>query len=489
MAWDREILQKAVAEKIGDWKFIVVSNREPYIHIYADEGIRCITPASGMTVALDPVIRACGGTWIAAGLGEADRDVVDERDCVAVPPGDPSYVLRRVWLTKEEEERFYYGYANEGLWPLSHIVHVRPVFREVDWKVYQDVNARFAEAVLEELEGQPGFVFIQDYHFALLSRMIRQKRPDVVTAQFWHIPWPNHEAFRVYPQATEILEGLLGNDILGFHIRYHCMNFMESVDRFLESRISAETSSVIRHGRETLVRDFPISIDFEGVEKRAMSPEIEAKRKAILSDHRLRKRLLAVGIDRMEYTKGIIERLDAIDRLFEKYPRFIGRFVFLQHGPLSRIHIRKYRDYNDEIYRRVMDINEKWRTKDWEPVILKKSHLPFDDVLAHYRAANVAIVSSIHDGMNLVAKEFVAARHDEQGVLLLSQFTGAAWELDHAVLFNPLATEQFADALCAALEMPEGEQVVRMRRMREVVRENNVYRWAGRVINEMRRLV
>jgi len=489
MAWNRETLHQAVDEKIGDQKFIVVSNREPYIHIYADEGIRCITPASGMTVALNPVIQACGGTWIAAGLGEADRDVVDARDHIAVPPEKPSYVLRRVWLTKEEEDRFYYGYANEGLWPLSHIVHVRPVFREADWQVYKEVNARFAEAVLEELEGQTGFVFIQDYHFALLSRMIKEKRPDVVTAQFWHIPWPNPEAFRVCPQATEILEGLLGNDILGFHIRYHCLNFLESVDRFLESRISAETSSVIRRGRETLVRDFPISIDFGAVEKRALSPEIERKKLAIRSDHRLKNRLLVVGIDRMEYTKGIVERLDAMDRLLEKHPRFVGRFVFLQHGPLSRIHIRKYRDYNDEIFRRVIDINEKWRTKDWQPVILEKSHLPFDDVLAHYRAANVVLVSSIHDGMNLVAKEFVAARSDLRGVLLLSQFTGSARELERAVLVNPLATEQFADALGQALDMPEEEQAERMERMREVVRENNVYRWAGRIINEMRRLV
>lgn len=489
MAWNREGLQQAAADKIGGQKFIIVSNREPYIHVYADEGIRCITPASGMTVALDPVIRACGGTWIAAGLGDADRDVVDAQDHVAVPPGDPSYVLRRIWLSKEEEERFYYGYANEGLWPLSHIVHVRPVFREADWKVYQEVNARFAEAVIEELEGRPGFVFIQDYHFAILSRLIREKCPDVVTAQFWHIPWPNPEAFRVCPQATEILEGLLGNDILGFHIRYHCLNFMESVDRFLESRINPETSSITRLGRETLVRDFPISIDFDSVEARALSPEIERKRAAIRSDHRLRNKLIAVGIDRMEYTKGIIERLDALDRLFEKYPRFIGRFVFLQHGPLSRIHIRKYRDYNDEIYRRVVDINEKWKTKDWQPVILEKSHLPFDDVLAHYRAANVVLVSSIHDGMNLVAKEFVAARSDERGVLVLSPFTGAARELEQAILVNPMATEQFADALCQALEMPEEEQAERMRRMRDVVRENNVYRWAGRIINEMRRLV
>jgi trehalose-6-phosphate synthase len=489
MVWNRESLRRVVADKIGDHKFIIVSNREPYIHVYGDDGIQCMTPASGMTVALDPVIQASGGTWIAAGMGEADRDVVDDRDHVAVPPEDPSYTLRRIWLTKKEEERYYYGYANEGLWPLSHIVHVRPAFREKDWKVYREVNARFAEAVLEELEGQPGFVFIQDYHFALLSQMIKEKRPDVVTAQFWHIPWPNPEAFRVCPQAKEILEGLLGNDIIGFHIRYHCLNFMESVDRFLESRTDHENFSIIRHGRETLVRDFPISIDFERIENRANSPEIERRKSLIRSDRKLRDRLLVVGVDRIEYTKGIVERLDAVDRLLEKYPRFIGRFVFLQYGPLSRIHIRKYRDYNDEITRRVVDINERWKTKDWEPVVLHKSHLVFDDVLAHYRAADVVLVSSIHDGMNLVAKEFVAARADERGVLVLSKFTGSARELDRAILINPIDTEHFADSLREALEMPEDEQAERMRRMRDVVRENNVYRWAGRIINEMRRQI
>jgi trehalose-6-phosphate synthase len=488
MAWDRETLHRAVAEKIGGRKFIIVSNREPYIHVYTNEGVRYITPASGMTVALDPVIRACGGTWIAAGLGEADRDTVDERDRLAVPPEDPSYTLRRVWLTKEEEDRFYYGYANEGLWPLCHIVHVRPVFREADWESYQTVNARFADAVLEELEGRSGFVFIQDYHFALLSRMIKDKRPEVVTAQFWHIPWPNPESFRVCPQAPEILTGLLGNDVLGFHIRYHCLNFLDSVDRFLESRISAENSCVARRGHKTLVRDFPISIDFEKAETRALSPEVERRKEALLADHRLRNRRVIVGIDRMEYTKGIIERIDAVDRLLEKYPRFVGRCVYVQRGPLSRIHILKYRDYNDEISRRVVDINEKWKTKDWQPVIHETAHLPYDDVLAHYRAADVVLVSSIHDGMNLVAKEFVAARTDERGVLVLSQFTGSSRELDRAVLVNPMATEQMADALARALEMPEEEQAERMRAMREVVRENNVYRWAGQIINEMRRL-
>jgi trehalose-6-phosphate synthase len=489
MYWTKDNLKELVKEKIGDHKFIVVSNREPYIHTYSDEGISCFTPASGMTVSLDPVMKACGGTWIAYGSGEADRDMVDEKDHVQVPPGKPSYTLRRIWLNKEEEERFYYGYSNEGLWPLCHNVHVRPTFREADWEIYKRINQKFADAILEELGDETGFVFIQDYHFALLPKLIKEGRPDIIVAQFWHIPWPNPEAFRICPHAEEILYGLLGNDMLGFHIRYHCLNFLESVDRFLEARIDRERLSVIKSGRETLVRPFPISIDYEMVENMSLNPEIEQRKSLIKMDFRIRNRLLAVGIDRMDYTKGILERFDAIDRFLEKYPEYVGKFVFLQLGPISRIHIPKYRTYNDDIYHRVVDINEKWAIKDWQPIILYKKRLGLEDILTYYKAANACIVSSIHDGMNLVAKEFVASRVDEKGVLILSQFTGSARELEQALLINPIATDQFADVIRQALEMPAEEQTERMRKMRETVKENNVYRWAGKIVSEMKRLI
>jgi trehalose 6-phosphate synthase len=397
--------------------------------------------------------------------------------------------LRRVWLSKKEEERFYYGYSNEGLWPLCHNVYVRPIFRESDWEAYQHINQIFATAILEELGDEAGFVFIQDYHFALLPRLIKEGRPDIVVAQFWHIPWPNPESFRVCPHADEILHGLLGNDILGFHIRYHGLNFLESVDRFLEARVDRERLSVIKSGRETLVRPFPICIDYELVEKMSVNPEIEQRKSLIKMDFRIRNRFLAVGIDRLDYTKGIIERFDAIDRLLEKYPEYVGKFVFLQLGPISRIHIPRYRIYNDEIYHRMVDINTKWAIKDWQPLILYKKHLALGDILKYYQAADMCIVSSIHDGMNLVAKEFVASRIDEKGVLILSKFTGSARELEQALLINPIATDQFADAIKQAIEMPVEEQTERMRRMRETVKENNVYRWAGKIVSEMRRLV
>lgn len=489
MPWAKENLKEVVKEKIGSHKFLVVSNREPYIHTYSENGIRYYTPASGMTVALDPVMKACGGTWIAHGSGEADRDVVDNRDCVQVPPDSPCYTLKRVWLTKEEEEKFYYGYSNEGLWPLCHIVHVRPNFRQNDWEVYKSINEKFATAVLEEMGDEQGFVFIQDYHFALLAKLIKDRRPDIIVAQFWHIPWPNQEAFRVCPQAEELLWGLLGNDILGFHIRHHCLNFLDSVDRFLEVRVDRERLSVFKDCRETKVRAYPISIDFDSIESTAQRQDIEKRKSYLKEDFRIRKRFLAVGIDRMDYTKGILERFDAIDRFLEKYPEFVGNFIFLQIGPLSRIHIPKYRTYNDDIYHRMLDINEKWKMKDWQPIILHKKHLGLEDILIYYLAADICIVSSIHDGMNLVAKEFVASRSDEKGVLILSKFAGAARELEQALLINPIAKEQFADAIKQALEMPLAEQTERMRKMREIVKENNIYYWAGKIVNDMNKLM
>jgi trehalose-6-phosphate synthase len=487
MNWNREILKNFIQKIISDHRFVVVSSREPYLHSYSNEGIEYITPASGMATAIMPIMTACGGVWIAHGAGEADRDVVDGADHIAVPPDDPKYTLRRVWLSKEEEEGFYYGYANEGLWPLSHIVYSRPTFREKDWEMYRRVNEKFCEAVLEELHGQPGFVFIQDYHFALLPRLIKTRRPDVVVAQFWHIPWPNREAFRVCPHGDQILDGLLGNDILGFHLRYHCLNFLETVNHNIEAIVNHERFSVTRHGRETLIRAFPISIDFDTVSEIARSSETEKRSAEIRRDFHVRNKWLGIGIDRIDYTKGIIERYTAIDRFLEKYPEYRGKFVFMQMGPISRIHIPKYREYNDAVYHAMLEVNDRWKIKDWQPIIMKKIHLSLAEVVAYYRAADLCIVSSIHDGMNLVAKEFVAARVDNGGVLLLSQFTGASRELPEALMVNPLAVDQFADQIRAGLEMPAEEKKMRMLKMRNTIERNNVFRWAGHILEEMKK--
>lgn len=485
MIWKREDLRRVVQKKVNDHKFIVVSNREPFMHVYTPDGIRCLTPASGMATALDPIMEACGGTWIAHGSGDADREVVDSQDAVNVPPDGPLFKLRRVWLSKEEENGYYYGYANEGLWPLSHIVYVMPTFREEDWRMYRRVNERFADTVAEELGGDAGIVFIQDYHFALLPRMVKERCPKATVAQFWHIPWPNREAFRVCPHGDEILDGMLGNDILGFHIRYHCLNFLDTVDRAIEARVDYEKSTVTCHGKKTLVREFPISIDYDRIQSIAGADGMEIDLLALKRDLGLQNRLIGLGIDRVDYTKGIVERFRAIDRLLEKYPQFVGRFVFLQLGPISRIHISEYKAYNDRVYHAMVEINEKWRDRSWQPILMRKIHLVKEDVVRYFRLADVCVVSSIHDGMNLVAKEFIASRLDERGVLVLSRFTGAARELEDALLVNPLAIDRFADTLMEALEMEPAAQQQRMRRMRTVVQEHNVFRWAGKILSSI----
>lgn len=488
MALDNERLKDLIREKIGRHRFIVVSNREPYLHLYSEDGVKCITPASGMVMAIEPIMKASGGVWIAHGAGDADEEFVDSHDRIQVPPQEPSYTLRRVWLTKEEEDAYYYGFSNEGLWPLSHIAYTRPIFRERDWDAYKKVNRKFADTVIDEMGGEKGFVFIQDYHFALLPRMIKEARPDITVAQFWHIPWPNQEIFRVCPWGEEILDGLLGNDLLGFHIRYHCQNFLDTVDRFIESRIDWERFSITRGGKETIVRPFPISTDFEKMEEIAKRPEISQNIINIRKRLGLKDRIIGLGVDRIDYIKGIPERFMAIDRFLERYPEYHRRFVFIQLGPLSRIRIQRYREYNDEIYNLMVEINGKYKKGDWQPIIVHKSHLSLEEIVSYYCLADLCIVSSLHDGMNLVTKEFVASRYDLEATLILSKFTGASRELEDALLINPYATDQFADTIKRALELSVDEKKRRMKAMRELVRERNVYNWACELINEVRRI-
>ena len=473
---------------LGESLFLVISNREPYVHTSSGGEIKCQVPASGLTTALDPVMRACGGVWIAHGSGDADREASDAEGKVQVPPGEEKYTLKRVWLTKEEEDGYYYGFSNEALWPLCHIAYTRPVFNESDWQTYKKVNRRFAEAALEEMGGRKAFVFIQDYHLALASRIIKEGNPSAVVAQFWHIPWPNREAFRICPWGEEFLDGLLGNDILGFHIQYHCNNFLDTVDRAIEARVDYERFQVTRGGHTTRVRPFPISVDFEDIDRRARSAEVASAADQLRQRLSLGEVAIAVGLDRIDYTKGIPDRLRAIDRFLEKYPQYVGRFVMVQAGVVSRVHVPAYRRLNEEVDGLVQDINWKYQQDHWKPIVYLKEHLAPEVLLALNRIANICMVTSLHDGMNLVAKEFVSSRFDEDGVLILSPYTGAARELGTALLVNPYATDEMAEAIRTALEMPAAERKKRMRAMRMVVRENNVYNWAASIISEMAKL-
>lgn len=489
MAWTKERLEAIAGTRLGSAKLIVVSNREPYIHrTLPGGGVECIRPAGGLTTALDPVMRACGGVWVAHGSGNADRLTADKHGHIGVPPGDPTYLLRRVWLTSEDEAGYYYGFSNGSLWPLCHQVYCRPSFSPDHWEAYKRVNEQFAAAVLEEAGTGPAVVFVQDYHFALLPKLLKAARPDLVVAHFWHIPWPNPETFRVCPWAAEILQGMLGNDLLSFHTQYHCNNFLETVDRTLECRLDREHFGVTSGGRHCRVRPFPISVDPELAET-YLGDDWEQQAVALRKRHGLGDLPVLVGVDRVDYTKGIPERLAAVNRLMDRHPEWKGRFHFVQVGAPSRTDLPEYRDLNTQIAELTETINLKHGTPDWKPIVFLNEHYGLEDITLLYRMAAGCVVSCLHDGMNLVAKEFVTSRPDESGVLVLSRFTGAARELTDAVLVNPFDVDELADALLTSLTMPAEEQRRRMRRMRKQVEDHNIYRWAGMLLSEAAKLV
>jgi trehalose-6-phosphate synthase len=485
--WTAERLRSLLRMQLSGDQVIVVSNREPYIHERetGDDGQQHVVvrqPASGLVTAVEPVMRACSGTWVAHGSGSADRDVVDGGDRVSVPPGHDDYRLRRIWLTKEEEQGYYYGFANEGMWPLCHVAHVRPVFRESDWQAYRAVNQRFADAVVAEARSEDPVVLVQDYHFALLPAMVRERLPQATILTFWHIPWPNPESFGICPWRREILQGMLGSTILGFHTRYHCKNFIETVDRYLEARIEHEHSTIAYRGDETLVESYPISIEWPDADALPMPPVEECRRRVFERLGLPADAVLAVGVDRYDYTKGILERLNAVERLLEKRPEWIGRFVFVQVAAPTRSSLDEYRSFQERVERTAQRIEERFGRPGYKPLHLLAQHHEHDAVTELFRAAHICVVTSLHDGMNLVCKEFVAARDDLQGVLLLSRFAGAARELTEALIVNPYHVEETADTLHRAATMPPAEQRERMASLRSTVREFNVYRWAGRML-------
>lgn len=485
--WTADRLAVNVRDRLEEGsRLFVVSNREPYIHSRRGKSVEVNVPPSGLVTALEPVLRACDGTWVAHGAGDADTETVDSHDRLQVPPDDPRYTLRRVWLTKEEEEGYYYGFANEGLWPLCHIAHTRPIFRASDWKYYEEVNRKFADALLEEMESvSRPVVLVQDYHFALLPRMIKQSRPDARVAIFWHIPWPNPEAIRICPWQRELVDGLLGSDLIGFHIQAHCTNFLQTVDRVVESRIDWEHSAIQRLDHRTTVRPFPISVDFPDAGSDLPVESSYEERAALLKALGVEAGCMGVGVDRLDYTKGILERFLAVERFFEKYPNYQKLFTFVQIGAPSRTHIKRYHDLQAEIESEADRINWRFQAGQWKPIVLLNRQHSHKEIVPYYRAADLCLVTSLHDGMNLVAKEFIANRRDERGVLILSCFTGAARELQDALQVNPYDIDQTAEAIRAAIEMPPEEKQIRMQRMRKLVREHNVYRWAASLIGEL----
>lgn len=479
--WTAERLKEFFKAYLKDRKIFVVSNREPYIHKKFKNEIRWAVPASGMVTALGPVMEACGGLWLAHGSGDADRQTVDAQNKIQVPPDEPKYTLKRLWLTEQEVKGYYIGFSNEALWPLCHMAHTRPIFRKEDWAEYRKVNGKFAQALLAEIKHvQRPIVLIQDYHFALLPEMIKASRPDAEVGLFWHIPWPNAENFSICPWRKEILEGMLGADVVGFHTQQYCNNFLETVGKEVESLADLEKFAITHKGHASYIKPFPISIAFTNGE----SAEAGSK-SGLIERLQLKSKILGVGVDRMDYTKGILERFKALEFFFEMYPAYREQFTFVQIAPPSREGVEKYRQFSAEATAEAERINQKFRSGGWEPIVLLREHHTHEEIYPVYRAADVCLVTSLSDGMNLVAKEFVAARSDEAGVLILSQFTGAARDLKEAITVNPYSAEETAAAIHKAAAMPMAEQRRRMKKMRGAVKNYNIYRWAAEFLKSV----
>lgn len=475
--WTEERLKEFIKAYLKDRKIFVVSNREPYVHSKVRNEIQCAVPASGMVTALEPIMKACGGLWMAYGSGDADRLTVDKNDKLMVPPDEPKYALKRIWLTDEEVEGYYNGFANEALWPLCLLAHNRPIFRKEDWAEYRQVNGKFAKAMLAEVKDvQHPIILVQDYHFALLPAMLKKSRPDAEIGIFWHIPWPSAEVFSICPWRKEILAGMLGADVVGFHTQQYCNNFLETVSKELESLVDLEKFAITHKGHTAQIKPFPISVAFiDGKESAEPKPPL-------LEELGLKPKYLGLGVDRLDYTKGILEKLRSVEFFFDMHPDFKEQFTLLQIAPPSREGVAKYRQFNQEVTAEAERINKKFAANGWQPVVLLKKHYSHEEIYPLYRAAQVCLVTSLSDGLNLVAKEFVAARRDEAGVLILSQFTGAARDLKEAIIVNPYSAEEGAEAIHKALTMPESEQHRRMKKMRESVKNYNIYRWAAEFI-------
>jgi len=467
--WTEERLQRWLNAFFRGERIVVLANREPFIHDRtADGGLVVRRSSSGLVTALEPIVRACAGVWVAQGSGTADQLVVDQRNGVDVPPAAPQYRLRRVWLDDREQRGYYYGFANEALWPLCHRTFVQPVFRSDDFNTYHAVNARFADAVRDEAKGASPLVLVQDYHFALAPQMIHERLPLSTIVAFWHIPWPSPRDFEICPWAAHLLKGLLGSHIVGFQTPSDCRNFMDAVESTLDADLDREQGVITYAGRKTIVRAYPVSTEWPS-QWASQSPPIDACRESVRRELDLDSGvLLGVGIDRLDYTKGIAEKFLAVEQLLESRPELVGRFAFVQIAEPSRSCLQAYRDIRAKVMTTAERINARFGAGSYRPIVLLESRYEPQEVYRFLRAADLCYVGSLHDGMNLVAKEFVSARDDERGVLILSRFTGAARQLIEALIVNPYAIDETARALADALSMRAGEQSRRMRRMRPI---------------------
>ncbi len=476
-----------VYHPVLDRPLILLSNREPYEHVHKPSGIEIRFPAGGLVSALDPILRQTHGTWVAWASGDADRVVADDAGRVMVPPGDPSYTLRRVWLSESDVEGFYLGFANSALWPLCHLFVSKVDIRRSDWESYERANGMFAKAVVQEIQrvGSASMVWVHDYHFALAPLLIRQHARDALIHQFWHIPFPPPDVFGILPTAVQdtLLRALLGNDLIEFQTDGYARNFIDCVARTLpEAEVIPERGLVRLAGMETRVGAFPISIDVAEWYRLAELPHTVDVAGTLRERYAPGDRQLVVSVDRMDYTKGIVRRLRALEHMWADSPERRGSFTMLIVATPSRTDIPAYARLEHDVLEVIERLNDEFRTLDWTPIVLVHDNVDADLLAAVYRAADICVVSSLQDGMNLVAKEFVACQTDGNGVLVLSRFAGAADELGAALLVNPFFIDAFADALAVALDMPLHERVERMMMLRDRVANATLGDWLEAIL-------
>jgi len=451
---------------------IVVSNREPYAPQRGeDDELRWVPSIGGLTAALDPALRHAGGTWIA--WGEAQPEITE----VDLPQGAPRYRLKRVRLSEAEVRDYYHGFSNRALWPMSHYFIERTKYQASQWQAYVEVNRRFAQAAVESYQ-EGDLIWVHDYQLALVPRLIREALPDARIGFFWHIPWPSSEVFRTLPWDHELLGGILGADLIGMHTPEYVRHFQSACRRVLGAETEGET--VRWQGRESRVVARPIGIEVDEYEALVATPEVEE------AADRIRRNLqtqILLGVDRLDYTKGIPERLEAFGAFLDRHPEARGRVTLLQIAVPSREQVESYRQLRTRVEGLVGRINGRHTRDGWSPIQYIYRGMARGELVAHYRAADVMLVTPLRDGLNLVAKEFLACSRD--GVLVLSRFAGAADELPEAVQVNPYNPEGLAAALTQSLEMPLDEKKARLQRLRERLHGSDLRMWADGFVAEI----
>ncbi len=466
-----------MVETLGDGaKLVLASTSEPYLHYYRGGEIQWRGGAGGVATALDSLMREYSGIWVSLGLGSADKEVADSNGKLKVPPGEEDYVLKRVWISKKEEEGAQALTANSALWPLSHTVYVRPVFQQDAWEQFKAVNEKIAQSVAEEVD-EKTVVWINDYQLSLCAAYLK-KIKNVKMGFFWHIPWPGLEVFKICPWKEEILEAILSNKVVGFHTGEYVRNFLYCVEKLLD-RVSVDWQNyeVTYKEAKTTVKSLPIGIDYTRITKIAHSktPEdVNAQRRKF---EVIGKKFI-ISVDRMDYTKGIPEKLRAIDYLFTKYPEFIGKVTLLQIGAPTRTTLPEYKKALDETLEATDALNWKYSMGDWKPAIFINEFVSLNDIITLYKAADACLVTSLHDGMNLVSKEYIASNQGN-GIIVLSKFAGSANELKEAIQVNPFLVEDIAQGIKTSLEMSEKEKQKRMKQMKKTVAEKDVFKWAA----------